>query len=310
MQQYGTTGRPGRTLIACSSDGTLEKAEVTRPTGPSPTKASIKSLSVDNYDDDGDDNDSQTCSQKRSSCKAHYDAVTGQSFFAAVDFGILNAKGRSSGADEKGTEKREYADGMKIMHDGEVVGDIIRLLGKGGMGSVYELLLADGTSRVAAKAVRTDLELSKQAQLEKDLAREVAIGFSAARGPQIASVVRVLIPLPKMKETSTTGLLVLCDFVDGGDLEEAMHSGEPNRSGDLIEDYRGMLYSEEGAKKFPLTSITRQILLGLSHLHQRGIIHQVLCGALNIPLSKFPAAHICHTLFASAGLQASKSDAV
>ena len=219
------------------------------------------------YDDEqkSDDRDHR-------SFKAQYDPGTGRSFFAAFDLGVLTAK-FSNGSEDGGQKKREYANGKMIVHGGETVGEIIKQLGKGAMGAVYELRLANGKS-VAAKSVRADLKPAEQKKLEKSLAREVAIGFSAARGPQIASVIRVLIPLPDV-ETTIAGLLVLCDLVDGGDLEEAMHSGERKYNGELKDDYSGKLYTEHGAKTWPLASITLQIMLGLNHLHEHGIIHQV-----------------------------------
>ena len=72
-------------------------------------------------------------------------------------------------------------------------------------------------------------------------------------------------------------MLLLCDLVDRGDLEAAMGK-----------DYRGELYSEEGAKTWPLPSVTLQILLGFFHMHVRGILHQVcaelllLCSSLTL----------------------------
>ena len=218
------------------------------------------------YDDADEKND-----RDHRSFKAQYDPVTGRSFFAAFDFGVLNSKFLNGSED--GDKKCEYTNSAMIVYGGETIGEIIKRLGKGGMGAVYELRLASGKS-VAAKSVRADLKPAEQTKLEKSLAREVAIGFSAARGPQIASVIRVLIPLPGV-ETTIAGLLVLCDLVDGGDLEEAMHSGERKRNGELKDDYSGKLYTEHGAKTWPLASITLQIMLGLNHLHEHGIIHQV-----------------------------------
>ena len=54
-----------------------------------------------------------------------------------------------------------------------------------------------------------------------------------------------------------------------------MHSGERKRKGELKDDYSGKLYTEHGVKTWPLASITLQIMLGLKHLHEHGIIHQV-----------------------------------
>ena len=202
----------------------------------------------------------------RRSLRLQIDPKTGQhSFFAADD-------GRSD-ASNKPIEKSEYKAGEKIVHNGVGIGEIVRFVAKGGMGSVYELRLTDG-KRVAAKTIRSDFCAAKQAELHKALTREVAIGFSAGRGPQITSTIRVLIPLPGV-ETTIKSMMLLSDFVDGGDLEQAMHSGKKQKNGELVQEYRGQLYSKEGASRWPLASVTLQILLGLHHLHQHSIIHQV-----------------------------------
>ena len=70
--------------------------------------------------------------------------------------------------------------------------------------------------------------------------------------------------------------MLICDLIDGGDLEEAMHSGKKRLDGDLVHDYRGTLYSEEGAKTWPLISVMLQVLKGFDHIHNRGILHQVM----------------------------------
>ena len=199
------------------------------------------------------------------SFRLQIDPKNGQrSFFAAVDL-------RRS--DDASNGSVEYKAGAKIVHNGVGVGNIIRFVAAGGMGSVYELRLTDGR-RAAAKTIRSDVSATERVKLEKAFKREVAIGFSAGRGPQITSVISVLIPLPGI-ETTIKGLMLLCDYVDGNDLEKATHSGEKKRNGDLVKDYRGKLYSEEGASRWPLASVTLQILLGLHHLHQHSIIHQV-----------------------------------
>ena len=232
------------------------------------------------------------------SIKAQYSIESGRSFFASIDHGILYAKIDSmTSTDELAFRaKQEYADGTIITHDGETIGEITKSLGKGGMGSVFELKLAAG-DRVAAKSVRADLSKDQQEKLEKALAKEVAIAFSAGRAPQIASVIRVLIPFPDI-DTTVTGLLLLCDLVDGGDLEEAMHSGKKWASGSLVQDYTGgKLYSKEGTATWPLASITLQILLGLNHLHRHDIIHQdfkpanlMLCNDGGVKIADFGLA--------------------
>ena len=94
----------------------------------------------------------------------------------------------------------------------------------------------------AAKAVsEVYTKADKRLDLDKKLAVECAIAFAMGRSPFTASVRRMVVPgLPDM-ETTARGMLLLCDLVDRGDLEEAMGKG-----------YRGELYSEEGATTWPL----------------------------------------------------------
>ena len=88
----------------------------------------------------------------------------------------------------------------------------------------------------------------------------------------IASVVRMVVPLPGV-ETSAKGLLLLCELVDGGDLEEAMSSKAAVRK--CQPDYAGHLWDAPSATTWPLAAVTLQIFHGLKHVHERGIIHQV-----------------------------------
>ena len=168
--------------------------------------------------------------------------------------------------------------GLVIEHNKKEIGKFIDRgehgwLGQGGFGTVYELELKNGL-RVAAKTARVDGGENKVRDREKDLTTEVAILFAAGCGPQLVSVIRVLILLPDIDST-VTALWLLCDLADAGDLEHVMHSGQRTTFGNLIEDWGGDLYKEEGAHNWPLPSITFQILLGLHHLHRHSIIHQV-----------------------------------
>ena len=98
----------------------------------------------------------------------------------------------------------------------------------------------------------------------------MAIAFACARAVGIASVIDAIIPEPGASEG---GLMLICVFVDGGDLEEAMHSGA-KKNGRLVEDYDGVLYKDEGMKVWPIISIMLQIFQAFDHIHGRGIIHQ------------------------------------
>ena len=250
---------PNATGQRCSNDGQvkmlapLDDPPTPRPRGRDagePTDVAPPDAEKRVRDDLEDDaavgvkqDDTMTEDRDRRSFRAGFDPVSQQSFFAAIDIGVLHAKIDASEGSDDGTRRPEYATGTVITHDGEEVGEIISKLGEGGMGSVFELRLTNGTL-VAAKAARANLSAAERSKLEKALVREVAIGFSAGRGPQIASVIRVLIPLPDI-ESTTTGLLVLCDLCGGGDLEEAMHSGKKKGNGVLVEDYAGTLYENE-----------------------------------------------------------------
>lgn len=73
-------------------------------------------------------------------------------------------------------------------------------------------------------------------------------------------------------DTNAKGLLLLCDLNDGGSLYSAMHSSsKDSQTGQLTEDYRGELYNK---KLGTLGSVAIQIILGLRHMHTRGIMHQ------------------------------------
>jgi hypothetical protein len=143
------------------------------------------------------------------------------------------------------------------------------------MGFVYKFDYVPGGGgagiQCALKTVRSTATANEEIQLEKGLATEVAIVFACGRAIGIASVVDALIPEPG-DATSNTGLMLFCDLVDGGDLEEAMHSGA-KRNGNLVEDYKGKLYTDEGMAVYPLISIMVQILRAFDHIHGRGI-HQ------------------------------------
>ena len=162
----------------------------------------------------------------------------------------------------------DYPTNFEIFQGDEKVGTIVRLLGSGSYGTVYLFDLADragqdSAQQCAAKAVKAQLDAQKRASLEKAMAVECSIGFAMGRSAHAASVVRMIVPdLPDLS-TNARGALLLCDYCDSGDLSEAMGK-----------DYNGELYSEKGARVWPLASVTLQIYLGMRHMHERGILHQ------------------------------------
>ena len=162
-----------------------------------------------------------------------------------------------------------------VAKDGEsIFGTVVGFLGAGAMGFVYDFDLVlrgtNGTKRCALKTVRSTATTKEKVELEKALASEIAICFASGRAIGISSVIDVSVP-----EGGGGSLMLACEKVDGGDLEENMHSGA-KKYGNLVQDYRGKLYSDEGAATWPLISILLQIFKAFDHIHGRGIIHQVL----------------------------------
>ena len=193
------------------------------------------------------------------------------SHFAAIEQGAFHAGGLSA---EEGpsADEMKYVDGVKILHDGKEVCEIVRRLGQGAMGTVYLGKLPAGGGQCAVKVVREDTSTAKRMEYEQQFTAEVSISFAMGRHALIASVVGVIVPLPGVV-TTAKGMLLLSDLVDGGDLEEAMSTKEAVRM--EKPDYKGKLWDTESARTWPLETITLQIFLGFAHVHSRGVIHQV-----------------------------------
>ena len=177
--------------------------------------------------------------------------------------------------DSTSIEEREYGDGYEIEHDGQHICTIAQRLGKGAMGTVYLGRRRDGTL-LAVKTVSADKSASELAKMQGQLALETSIGFALGRYPLIATVLGVVVVLPD-STTTAKGLLLLCEKIDCGDLEEAMSTKAAVAKAQP--DYAGELWSEPSATKWPLASITLQIFFGFDHVHQRGILHQVWSSA-------------------------------
>ena len=124
----------------------------------------------------------------------------------------------------------------------------------------------------AAKQVTFDENASGENQLdkEKELAKEAVFGFAMGRSPFTATVIRAIVA---GSLTNAKGLLLIQDFIDGGDLEEAMSTKESVKK--LKPDYKGELWDEGAAATWPIASITLQIFNGFEHCHERGVFHQV-----------------------------------
>ena len=192
------------------------------------------------------------------------------SYFAGIGQRMLHAAVEEVD-DSTSTEEREYTDGYEIEHDGQHICTIAGWLGKGAMGTVYRAQSRDGRE-FAVKAVSADKSPAEIAEMQGQLALETSIGFAMGRHPLIASVIGVVVVVPGSK-TTAKGLLLLCDKIDCGDLEGAMSSREAVRI--QKPDYAGSLWSEPSATTWPLASITLQIFIGFTHVHERGVLHQV-----------------------------------
>ena len=192
------------------------------------------------------------------------------SYFEGIGHGVYHAGHSEEESAEGAADPKElkYPDGFVITHDGKQVCEIERRLGQGAMGTVYLGKLPDG-SRCAVKALREDNVGAERITMEKELAVETSIGIALARHPLIASAIGAVVPLPGV-ETTAKGLLLLCDLVDAGDLEEAMSTKAAVAK--LSPDYAGTLWDDE---RWTLMSIMIQMFHGFEHIHKRGIIHQV-----------------------------------
>jgi len=190
------------------------------------------------------------------------------SFLMNIGVGAFRADRSADLEDESSAEEREYVNGFEIKHGGKHVCVIARRLGKGAMGTVYLGQQPDG-SQFAVKAVSADKSGAERAEMEGQFALEVSIGFALGRHPLIATVIGMAMPLPGT-ETTAKGLLLFCDLVDRGDLEEAMSTKAAVAKSQP--DYAGELWD---ATLWSVASITLQIFLGFDHVHNRGILHQV-----------------------------------
>ena len=187
-----------------------------------------------------------------------------------------------------------YQDGFVVLHDGEYVGRMGRVIGRGAMGTVRIFLMRRRSNidmEVAVKAVRADFSSAKRAAMEKDLAHEASAAFAIGRHALVASLIRMVVPLPGLESTAKNMLLFI-DFVDAGDLELMMGTRQTYR--------RGRLYTEEGQARWPMASISLQIYLAFHHIHACAILHQVLrsrydsCVPLSFSTVFFFTVRHCH----------------
>ena len=138
-------------------------------------------------------------------------------------------------------------------------------LGAGSFGAVYR---AAGPPRCgrrrdfALKAVRAaDLAPARRRALERRLTTEAALSISLGKHPQL---VGVLYLLPKLASVPSTagGMLIAMELVRGCDLGAALAGA-------------GALYAGGAAAAGArASSLARQLLGGLAHMHARGVMHQ------------------------------------
>ena len=240
----------------------------------------------DAYGDDGSDGSKND----RRSHISGYDRAAEKSFFRCVE--PRSRRLASEGSVSEPT-KYQYPDDFVVSFDGTTVGTILREVGQGAMGTVYQMRLTDG-SICAAKAVRPDVSPEERNQREKDLAAEVTFGFTMGRSPFVMSVFRMVAALPDT-ETTALGLLLLCAFVDGGDLEEAMSTKEAVRREQP--DYKGDLWGKNSTI-WPVASVTLQVFMAFEHCHERGVFHQDFKPA-NLMLCLDGVAKLCDFSLAS-----------
>ena len=174
-----------------------------------------------------------------------------------------------------------YQDGFVVIQGGEYVGRMGCVIGQGAMGTVRIFLMrrrSNTDMEVAVKAVRADFSSAKRAAMEKDLALEASAAFAIGRHALIASLIRIVVPLPGLESTAKSMLLFI-DFVDAGDLELMMGARQTYR--------QGRLYTEEGQARWPVGSISLQIFLAFHHIHACAVLHQVLRSRYDscVPLS-------------------------
>ena len=122
-----------------------------------------------------------------------WDFVSGMSVFEGVEQGAFHAN-LSDLSTESTPDEFKYDHGHEIVHDGELIGEIVKFLGEGNMGTAHLLQpCGAGTAPCAAKAVRADASARARVEMEKQLSVEVSISFTLGRHPLIASVIRIII---------------------------------------------------------------------------------------------------------------------
>ena len=151
-----------------------------------------------------------------------FDRASGRSFFRCAREG--GPSHRQPSGSEPFSPTVHPPGNFVITAYGSEVGITLRKAGQGAMGAVYQMRLIDG-SICAAKTVRFGVATEARAEHEKVLAIEVTFGFAMGRSPFVMPVIRMVVALADVP-TTANGLLLLCGFVGGGDLEESMSTKE------------------------------------------------------------------------------------
>lgn len=187
------------------------------------------------------------------SMRAVFSAEHDGGVMIAMEGGVLNQVTQGAAGEA------EYTAGDQVTHlqGKEALYEIVKVLGEGAFGAVYEGKPTAGGGAVALKAVRPSLPPEKKRQLQVQLAAESAICFAIGTHAHLVSVRRVL-ATPK-------GLLIAMDLVEGTDLFE--YAGR---------DHNGPLYQKDGGRQAVnqcLDSLVAQLYSGLGWLHERAVLH-------------------------------------
>ena len=169
--------------------------------------------------------------------------------------------------------EHDYEDGCEIVHAGKNVGRIVKRLGQGRFGPVYELKLPDGSLCGLKTISETGMDSARRRRLRQQLTTDASTCFACGRSESLASVQKMIVPLAKVP-TNAQGLLILCDLAES-DLHATMHSGNVT-NGELDLDYAGKLYTSL-ASMWSIESIVLQVYTAFEYLHGRGIMHLDFC---------------------------------
>jgi len=138
--------------------------------------------------------------------------------------------------------------------------ELLRQIGCGGMGLVYEAMQTRLKRRVALKMIRPDLAS------RKFLRRFLIEGEAAARldHPNI-------IPIYEIKEDGTESFFSM-QFIEGESLKEKIRKGEHG----FRDGKAGLTANEKHSKQQKAARLVAQVSRAVHHAHERGVFHRDL----------------------------------